>query len=80
VRFDVEALQSAVSLLAFGIDYVTFMKFRAIVPDVFESDEGWEASRNERQHPASMAGYQFCYDFVISTALHLQTLNLAPVS
>jgi len=82
------SLQNAIKIMALGIDYQRYTRFRSMTPEV-ESDGkgGWEpsfyfqailkdqADRNDYRLPTK-AESQFCFDFVIEVAIRLQELKV----
>ncbi len=77
VKTSMEALQSAVRVLSFGLDYRRFARFEALTPPVWHAAGGMT-----NVTPPSIPGTteeecRFCFDFVIDTAIRLQEFEFA---
>jgi hypothetical protein len=71
----VEALQDALKILSLGIDYRRFARFQSVTPHVipivsgpYQTYDRWAGTKD----PRTANDVEFCIDFVIETALHLQ--------
>jgi hypothetical protein len=89
VKESLASMQEAIKMIALGIDYRRYSKFKLLTPRVYRTVNGaWHVSRGN-----GGAGYQataedvtFCLDFVIESALALtefdysvgQTVEIAP--
>ena len=67
------ALQQAVKILALGLDYRKYSKFRYLTPSVVPTAEGEYAfgGRGDESHEPSAEEARFCIDFVIESSLAL---------
>jgi hypothetical protein len=75
----VEELQTEVSELRLGLDPARLAAFLRIVPSAAVADSGvFETWRADRMPEPTDEEYQFCYNFVIESALRLQRLGAVP--
>ncbi len=76
VQGAIDSLQEAVTVLALGIDYHAFAKFRYLIPVAIPHSKGKEEGYNyqirSKAPPLSTETIRFGIDFVVETALHLQ--------
>ena len=72
-----ESIQEAIKILALGIDYRKYSKFKAITPSVIRMARGdWFINRglnNNTVPPVDDA--QYCWDFVIESSLVLSEFD-----
>jgi hypothetical protein len=82
------SLQNAIRIIALGIDFQRYSRFKSMTPGVENDGKGgWEPSfyfqailedhvdRNDYRLPSKVE-CQFCFDFVIETAIRLQELGV----
>jgi hypothetical protein len=75
----VEQLQEEVTQLRMGLDPVRLAAFQRVVPEAVVAESGvCDTWRSDRGGEASAEDYQFCYNFVVESALRLQRLRLLP--
>ncbi len=71
-------IDDAIKILGFQIDYKKYIKFKILMPyiTVWDEKEGrsYETMKNERVN-YSKRNAQFCFDFVIESALKLQEFD-----
>jgi len=78
VKNSIEAMQKAIKILSFGLDYRKYTRFQLLVPYVFKAMDGKYHSRNVRGNETpSTEEYDFCYNFIIESALHFQDFDYA---
>ncbi len=75
----IEALQDGMQVLSLGLDYQRYVQFRLLTPYVFRTLGGINyqvppLEYTEETLP-SIERCRFCYDFVVSSALHLQNFD-----
>jgi hypothetical protein len=76
LRESVEALGEATRIIALGLDYLSYARFRALVPTVLRFEGGsTRVYSGEAQDQASQQDGEFCLRFVVDTALRLQALE-----
>lgn len=74
VKESIEAMQGAIKVLALGIDYRKYSKFKQLTPHVvrgLSGDWGVFQGRIETDGEPDAEDVQFCVDFVIESALAL---------
>jgi len=73
VKESIEAMQSAIKMLALGIDYRKYSKFKMLTPHLTRVISGnWVIHRHfEEEQKPSQEEARFCIDFVIESALAL---------
>jgi hypothetical protein len=74
VAQSIESLQSAIKILAMGIDYRKYSKFRGLTPEVLLGVSGgppFIAKRFSEENKPSVAQAKFCIEFVVESALTL---------
>jgi len=77
------ALQDAIRILALGIDYRKYSKFKILTPVVVRDGPRWgdQASRYKvvpqelEEQSASPSDVQFCFDFIIEIAFQFQEFD-----
>lgn len=74
VTESLEAMQSAIRIIAMGIDYPKYSKFLLLTPGVYRTGEG-KYHADGGKNVASKEDIQFCINFVIETALKLQEFD-----
>lgn len=76
----IEALQKVVKVLSLGLDYRRYVKFVRLTPHVTRFPGRARGDRYEiailKTQPLSLEECQFCFDFVIETAIHFQNFEL----
>jgi len=71
------SLQDALRFIVLGIDYRRYAKFRWLTPIVDKSLSGkWFYSHNSRSTSLSVEECRYCFDFVIESALRMQSFEL----
>jgi len=71
-------LQEAVKVLAMGVDYRKYSRFRQVTPNVVMRASGNHQTRwrpNQQGKEITKSDYTFCMEFVIQTALALRELD-----
>jgi len=71
----IEAIQKAITILSFGIDYKKYVKYRSIVPTVIFTGEGTPNFCSDREMTLSKEDLDFCINFIIESALKLQEFD-----
>jgi hypothetical protein len=67
-----KTLDFAVMLAGFGVDFRRYGKFKALTPKVVRTLNGQRHSYDRQGLPVrSQADFDFCRDFIITTAIHL---------
>ncbi len=67
-----KALDFAVMLAGFGVDFRRYGKFKALTPEIARTLNGQRHSYDRRGTPVrSQADFEFCRDFIVTTAIHL---------
>jgi hypothetical protein len=76
VEESVEPLRKAMKIISLGLDYRQYVRFRQYAPEVFRflGDE-WDCIKNEPPTNRTSEDCQFCYDFVIDSAIRLQDFD-----
>lgn len=74
----IEAIQKVTNILALGLDYRSYVKFRFLLPILTITTFGGtvHVQRKGGMELPSLEGYRFCHDFVIESALRLQEFDL----
>lgn len=68
----IESLDQAVMLLALGLDFRRYGRFRSLTPVVSRFvGGGSQAAEGVRRSPRTTADFEFCRDFVVSSAVHI---------
>lgn len=77
VTESIEAIQTAIKLLSFGVDYKKYVKFRSIVSSVQVtiSDGGTIHSYIHGEIKLSKEDLDFCTNFIVESALKLQEFD-----
>ncbi|MCK4348200.1 MAG: hypothetical protein KAW47_06250, partial [Thermoplasmatales archaeon] len=76
VKESIEAMQKAVKILAFGLDYKKYIKFRLIIPEPI-----WIIGRDvpqvelSKDAKISQNDFDFCVAYLIESALKLQEFD-----
>lgn len=79
VKDSIEDMQDALKIMSLGIDYRKYSKFRQLTPSIHKIANGnWHITRlpATMAPPATLENFQFCHDFVIESAVHLQEFEL----
>jgi len=73
VKESIEAMQEAIKILALGLDYRKYSKFRQLTPHItmVESDRYVINRSLEEENKPSVDDARFCIDFVVESALAL---------
>jgi hypothetical protein len=67
-----KALDFAVMLAGFGVDFRRYGKFKAVTPEIVRTINGQRHSYDRpRAAQRSKSDFDFCRDFVVTTAIHL---------
>jgi hypothetical protein len=74
VKESIEAIQNALRILAMGIDYPRYARFRLLSPRVVRNIKGKYLVSSPKEDTTDEEA-QFCIDFVIETALGLQQFD-----
>jgi hypothetical protein len=72
-------MQNAIKILALGLDYRKYAKFQLLTPSVKKNSRSgkYEVSpKNIKVETLTLDHCRFCYDFVIESAIELQTIDL----
>lgn len=72
-----ESLREAVKILALGIDYRRYAKFRALTPGVHRTLGGYMTQEAAWDTPPGPAAYEYCLDFAIESAMRIQECDWA---
>jgi len=78
VTRSIEDLRSALKIVSLGIDYRKYSKFRQLTPGIDKlANEEWYITHLPPSitTPITIDNFQFCYDFVIESAIHLQEFD-----
>jgi len=79
----IEEIQNALKLLSLGLDYRRYAKFRLLTPFAYRRYDGSYEIRPAGQDVSRQADYRFndewdfCFNFVIEVALHLQEFDFS---
>lgn len=74
---ELKSLQTVVRMLALGLDPARYFIFRSLSPGVFLNLNHNYVIVSDRRHEPTDADVEFCLDFVIDVALHL---DVPPIS
>lgn len=71
-------MQNAIKILALGLDYRRYVRFQLLTPSAKKLSNGnYEVHPNRSKvKTLTLSHCQFCYDFVIASAIELQTIDL----
>jgi hypothetical protein len=78
VQESIKSMQTAIKLLALGIDYRRYARYQLYVPIVHHMASGTfrtQEKRGAHKITASKEDVQYCIDFVIETAIHLRDFD-----
>ena len=79
VRDSLQAMRDAVRVLALGLDYRRYSRFRLLTPEVRIDHSGkstvWRVGSGKPTLEATMEDAAFCIDFVIEAAVQLQEFD-----
>lgn len=76
VRETLEAMQEAMKILAMGIDYRRYSKFRFLTPTIVKTYDGhYHIVSDSREQEVSADDVGFCIDFVVETAVKLNEFD-----
>jgi len=77
VTESIEAIQTAIKLLGFGVDYKKYVKFKSIVSSVqlSISESGRVVSYKHGEIKLSKEDLDFCTNFIVESALKLQEFD-----
>ena len=71
-----DGLRDAFKIVSFGIDYRKYVRFKELTPAVIHMMQGPPQLAHHRESdPLPPDLLQFCVDFVLDTALHLQQFD-----
>jgi len=71
VSDSIESMKKAIEILSLGLDYRQYIRFRLLTPEIFYVN-GQYGHRIIREEKPSKEDYEFCFNFVIDSAIHLQ--------
>ncbi|MCW3076124.1 MAG: hypothetical protein JWO32_733 [Bacteroidetes bacterium] len=77
VKDSIDALQKAVKITSFGIDYKEYVKFKILTPVIHRFIGGNKNAQIMGDKKWTSENCQFCIDFVIDSALKLQQFDFA---
>jgi mRNA-degrading endonuclease HigB of HigAB toxin-antitoxin module len=77
VKDSIQAMQNAMKILSLGLDYRRYTKFRLLTPQIFQWN-GKYSYRIIREEKSSIEDYEFCFNFVIDSAIYLQEFDFEP--
>ncbi len=72
-----KTMQKAIKILSFGLDYRKYTRFQLLVPYVHQTTDGKYHGYKKRDETPSIEEYDFCYNFIIESAIHLQDFDYA---
>jgi len=75
VTESIEAIQKAIKILSFGIDYKKYVKYKSIVPSVQFAINGSPHFYTHRETTLNKENLEFCINFIVESALKLQEFN-----
>lgn len=78
VKRAVEPMQGAMKIMSLGLDYRRYVKFRLLVPKflkLYTKEGGPLYSLSERVQNRTEEHCQFCYDFIIDSAIRIQDFD-----
>jgi hypothetical protein len=75
VTESLEAMRKAIEILSLGIDYRQYIRFQQLVPEIFKNAGRSYSYRFRREQKPSIEDYEFCFNFVIDSAIRLEELN-----
>lgn len=76
VKESLEAIQEAIKILAMGIDYRRYTRFKFFTPHIVRVMSGdYIIHRSRNQEEAAAEDVRFCIDFVVETAIKLQEFD-----
>jgi hypothetical protein len=77
MRESVDLMRGAMETLTLGIDYLKYARFKSLVPAVhkFEGRADWVPYVDGSKEPPTQEDAQFCIDFVVESAIVLESLN-----
>lgn len=71
----IEAIQKAIKILSFGIDYKKYVKYKSIVPSAQFTINGTPHFSTHREISLSKEDLEFCINFIVESALKLQEFD-----
>lgn len=74
VSESINLMRKALEILSLGLDYKKYTRFILLTPQIFYVN-GQYGHRIIRQHELSVEDYEFCFNFVIDCAIHLQEFD-----
>jgi hypothetical protein len=75
VRDSIQAMREAIKILSLGLDYRRYTKFQLLTPYVIQTMDGKYHCQAKRREKPSIEEYEFCYNFVIDSAIRLQDFD-----
>ncbi len=78
VKEALEELRESMVILSLGLDYQRYVRFKQLTPFVVRYSGSVHPSlpqSTEEEHAPSLAHCQFCYDFVIASAIRIQSFD-----
>jgi hypothetical protein len=79
VASSIEELRESMGILSLGLDYQQYARFKFLTPYtvLYHGSEHYAvASPTEEGHAPSLEQCQFCFDFVVSSAIRIQSVDL----
>jgi hypothetical protein len=79
VASSIEELRESMGILSLGLDYQQYARFKLLTPYtvLYSGSEHYVvASPTEEGHAPSLEHCQFCFDFVVSSAIRIQSTDL----
>jgi hypothetical protein len=78
VKDSVEAMQRAIKILALGLDYRKYSKFKRLLPHISRTLSGKyivQKGRLGKQEPADKEYIEFCINFIVESAIKLNEFD-----
>ena len=75
VRDSIQAMREAIKILSLGLDYRRYTKFQLLTPYVIQTGDGNYHCSAKRSEKPLIEEYEFCYNFVIDSAIRLQDFD-----
>lgn len=75
LKDSVSGIRYAIKILSLGFDYRRYTRFKLSTPEVLHSENVGYGYRIVRKPNLSSENYDFCFNFVIERAIHLQEFD-----
>lgn len=76
VRDMILSMDEKLNILVLGLDYKRYAKFRRLTPEVVMLPDGtYRPLPRARKKSLTADDCEFCYDFVVETALRIQEMD-----